>query len=802
VSYPIPERAELIDREMIDNYLQTLFGRLHFKAANFINVRGIGEKGTDREGVFTEDCWAQPGVAGLGEDPDELLASSVRSWAWVWAQNNVATYIVPAVLKEAVGSAQSVELFPAAMVDLDTGDTRAKAMHLVTHLGEPTMVVASGGTTDAGTPKLHLYWVFDEPCPDVGRVVDMRHAIAMKAGGDLQFGRGVDSNPFGRAHQPIRVPGSVHSKSGNPSLVVLKRYDGPVYDVDVLAEAVRRMPESPWALKVAAIPSLGFNFSVDLFAKQDIGEALTTKVHEGGEDKTRWNQFNAVAGHKIAMVRKGEVSLDDARIELHGWVLEMMRPPWPPARVDREWRALLNRDEQKKGALPAAAREESRGTIVGDDDRGILKWAAHAWVKGETPKRKFIVKGLILSGKPHLLVAEGGAGKTFAMLDLCLKVSSRGEDEELEWMGQPIVGEAGTVVMFTTEDDTDELHIRLKALDRDGRIATAGNRLIIIPATNTDRGAFTLGERDKATGSIVSSAGWTELKGWIESLPDLRMVVIDTLNTTLHGEENNATVVNEYARLLQPVCGRMGAALVVTHHIRKSDPKTPIKTAEDMAQAVRGSSALPAAFRGVIGFWHCSDYGRLMPAIGEKPKAKHLWRMGVLKANNPEMLHDLVYLLRNESGGLSDVTARVSTSLVDEDAQRRAWVTAAVRKASDAGHPYIHGGKDAVGGLYARRSELHPLVRSLGRVKLAGLVDELVNAGELVTRQVEWRDTRGRTRAWPTIDVKGGRYDCKQPDRVEAGVQWDAPDWEGAWTFDTATGEVIPIGAPRMQLGG
>jgi hypothetical protein len=213
-------------------------------------------------------------------------------------------------------------------------------------------------------------------------------------------------------------------------------------------------------------------------------------------------------------------------------------------------------------------------------------------------------------------------------------------------------------------------------------------------------------------------------------------------------------------------------------------------------------SRLPAAFRGVIGFWHCSDYGRLMPAIGEKPKAKHLWRMGVLKANNPEMLHDLVYLLRNESGGLSDVTARVSSSLVDEDAQRRAWVTAAVRKASDAGHPYIHGGKDAVGGLYARRSELHPLVRSLGRVKLAGLVDELVNAGELVTRQVEWRDTRGRTRAWPTIDVKGGRYDCKQPDRVEAGVQWDAPDWEGAWTFDTATGEVIPIGAPRMQLGG
>src|SRR5690606_20977049 len=110
---------------------------------------------------------------------------------------------------------------------------------------------------------------------------------------------------------------------------------------------------------------------------------------------------------------------------------------------------------------------------------------------------------------------------------------------------------------------------------------------------------------------------------------------LDTLNSTLHGEENSATIINEYIRLLHPVCGKMGAALVLTHHIRKQNSQAggvirPITTPEDMFNAIRGSSALPAAFRAVLGIWHSHDYSRRMKAMGLEPKAKALWRFGVL----------------------------------------------------------------------------------------------------------------------------------------------------------------------------
>ena len=49
------------------------------------------------------------------------------------------------------------------VVDLDEGDIAAKRMHLIEHLGLPTLVVASGGVTAAGEPKLHLYWRLAEP---------------------------------------------------------------------------------------------------------------------------------------------------------------------------------------------------------------------------------------------------------------------------------------------------------------------------------------------------------------------------------------------------------------------------------------------------------------------------------------------------------------------------------------------------------------------------------------------------------------------------------------------------------------
>ena len=812
VQYPIEARAAMVDEDMVRAYLARLFGSTFWKPHSFINARGVGEKGTPKEGVFQEDCWAQPGVAPKGFDGDELMVEDFTRWCRVWAKHDVAAYIVPAVLKEARGAADAVESFPALVVDLDGGDTLAKSAFLKEHLGPPTMAVASGGTTAEGKPKLHLYWVLEEPCAEVGRVVDLRHEIAVKAGGDLALGRGVDANPYGRAHQPIRVPGSVHCKNGvaTPVRLLADREDC-TYDIDVLAESIRRMPRSPWALPEGAGGSssgvgvaLGFGaFSPDAsWNTSGVGDALTQEVHEGGEDRTRWSEFSRVAGFYLAEVRRGNVTLPEALGHVKGWTLAKMVPPWPEARVEREWRALLAKDEGEKGAMPAAA-VASAGKVVENTGRGLREWTARDRMKGETPRRKFLVDGLVLAGKPHLLVAEGGAGKTFAMLDLCTKIAAREDGEAMTWMGREVLCETGTVVMFTTEDDLDELHIRMDtAVDPGGKLRDkAGEQLIIVPAVNTPRGPFAFVERDRMTGAAVPSPAFRELVGWLGELPNLRLVVVDTLNTTMHGEENSATVVNEYARTLAPICGELGAALMVTHHIRKQDSKFPIVDADDMFNAVRGSSALPAAFRAVLGLWHSVQWGKVLPAMGMEPRPKRLWNLAVLKANNPEMVEGTRVLLRGEDGLMVDVTDQAQGALGGEDAELKAWVVRAVQTAADAGDPYLDAQKSAQGGLYGRRSELHPKVRQVGRTKLLALVDGLVAEGVLVGIEVDRRNERGQYRRVTVLDVEGGRYDVDDPERVDPPSRWRAPDWANGWAFDPATGEVSPVGSGRMVVG-
>lgn len=804
--YPLAENLALVDEAALRDYLELLFSRVFWKPSHFVCVRGIGEKHTPKEGKHQEDLWAQP---GLYEFPDEQLGDMVLRAARTWGQHHVASFIVPAVLKEARGRSDAVDLFTALVVDLDSGDTNAKAAWIDQHIGTPTMVVASGGTTEAGTPKMHLYWVLDEPTGDIARVVELRHQLALKAGGDLQFGRGTPDNPYGRAHQPIRIPGTVHAKSGRAATCQLLWAKGPVHDLDELGHRIARAPAGPWApaRPDTDVRAAGFDFGPTKNQRPDISDSLLGEVHEGGEDRTRWSEFNRVAGFHIAAARRGDLTLEAAKEQTHGWMLAKMVPPWPPARFEREWHALLQVDTAKKGPVPAAAVDPVKPLVL-SDELGLREWAMHRWTQTAAPPREFLVDGLVLAGKPHLLVAEGGAGKTFAMLDLALKVASAEGEDTPSWLGQPVRGR-GTVVMITTEDDADELHRRIESLDPDGLRFRAGDRLIVMPTLNAG-GGFTLAERDRA-GRAVPSARWMELLDHLQRLDHLRLVVLDTLNSTLHGEENSATIINEYIRLLHPVCGKMGAALVLTHHIRKQNSQAggvirPITTPEDMFNAIRGSSALPAAFRAVLGIWHSHDYSRRMKAMGLEPKAKALWRFGVLKANNPDMVEGTRFLMREDSGRLKDVTEWAQDALAGQEAQRAAWLALAVKLAAEAGAPYLHGGKDAPNGLYQRRGELHPCLRAegFGRTRLNALVEQLITDGVLTTRQVRWADQKGRRKDQPTLDVVGGVYATGARDEVAYGAEFLMPDgaWERLYTFDPADGSIGPKDRPKMLMLG
>ena len=741
-----------VDGAQIRQHLAILFGKL--PQGGFINMRGIGEKGTPGEGTFREDRFIN-----LAEVADP--ASEVERHVRRWTEHGHASFIVPAILNEAKGTSANVETFHSILVDIDSGDIEAKAAFLKENVGEPTATVYSGGMVD-GARKRHLYWTLNDPARDVAEVVRLRDTLARKGGGDIQFGLGVQSNPYGRAHQPVRVAGSVHNKGGNPSPVVIELSPTPqVYGIQRLKDRLAVAPRFDGAAAEEA--------SGSLFAPERAPLDLTEDVHEGGdEEKNRWIQFSRVAGHYIHCVRQGELSVEEAKAATMGWMTAHMHPAWAPGRADNEWNAIMSKDLANHGPYPEPVKPMVEGGF------GLEVWAAHRWSMGPKPERRFLVDKLILGGKHQLLVAEGGAGKTFLMLDLCIKVAVRPYVVgPMEWCGGE-VKEGGTVVLLTTEDDKDELHIRLHDIDQDNLRARAGDNLIVLPTINTG-GAFAIVERDAKTQEAKPSKRWAEFFAYLRRLPDLKLVVVDTLNSTLHGEENSAVIINEFVRIASQVCGELGASLILTHHVRKQGPE-PIRGVEDMKAAIRGSSALPAAFRAVLGIWHCSDYERRLVAMNYPPKRGLLWKMAVLKANNPEMFDGELTLLRQDSGLLKDVTQTDSFNRVNVG-ERHAWLLAAIREAARAGHPYSIDGKNSKSGLYKRRAELPSILRLIGPGEFQHLVDDLLIAKQIVGAAAKG----GKEKKW--LDLPAGPIATDEAGAELSAGAYHPPKWEEEWVF-------------------
>jgi hypothetical protein len=773
----------LVDKDQVVRYFQTIFGNVQWNDDTHICLRGIGEKGTPKEGVFRSDNFFQPNLA----DPTDGIMNCVD----IWARNAIACFVVPAVLREQKGTAENVSMFTNILADLDSGNTEEKLAFMDEHLGAPSMVVRSGGMTEEGTPKYHVYYVLENPTEDIRKAIIVRDMLARKCGGDLTMGLGVDGNPFGRAHQPVRVPGSVHAKNGKPSACSIESRSTHRYSLDRLEKDLSAIEDSPYAVEVSARSAApleeriaqGSLFSVNSGGNGSASDVLHEKVYEGGSEKTRWGQFNRVAGLHISMARRGEVTVQKAFDDTYGWVLANMIPPWPPQRVEHEFAALLAHDIRHNGPMPEPEppmiREEQR---MAEGGLGLKMWAAHRWVTEPKPEHHYLVDGLIIKGEPHLFVAEGGAGKTFQVADLAMKIAAHEPEDDAVWFGQKIIA-GGTTVLILCEDSQTEMHRRLLEINLNERIKKAGDKFIVLPMTKLG-GAFPLVELDRH-GESRPSKRWAEMLSLLREIPDLVLVCIDTLNSVSHSDENSALGISQMMREAQRVCGDLGAALIVNHHVRKQGQQaTAIGSLDDLRNAIRGSSAITSYFRINIGMFSVVDYDRRMKAMGMMPEKGALWRFGVCKANIHGMMRGEKTLLRNNRGLMDDVTSRDVFQGGNHD-DRMAWLIFACAKAAENGHPYTNGTKGSSSGLYKRRAELPPALRFMGGRELDALLGQTLQAGHLVTAAV--RGSKGKQ----FIDSPNGPLATDEAGAVlSAGAYTTVPDWS-QFAFCEVQGTIV-----------
>lgn len=747
-----------ITKETIDAYLSVVLGNLPDRG--WINLRGLGEKGTSQEGKFREDIFID--LAPIQGNTD-ALSEAVARHVTRWNDNGIGSFIVPAILSEPRGASKNVYAFGSIVVDIDSGDIPAKMEVLASALGEPTAVVYSGGMTQDGVQKRHAYWTLTDLCKDIPMLIKLRHRIAQGGGGDMMFGLGVATNPFGRAHQPVRIAGSVHNKNGKKTKVSIQPVSLRMYSLLDMIAAAEHLP----APDVEVLPDAPDDGPEPASLERKAPLVMDEKVYEGGDEETnRWARFSRVAGYYLSLVRKGEYTLDQAMDLTRVWMEINMVPPWDPAKFRSEFTGLANKDRAEKGEIIAPKKEE-----LNLDD-----WIVNRWDNGPIEPRRFLVSDLVMDGKHQLLVAEGGAGKTFLMLDLAIKVATWTPGCENTWLGHK-VNYGGSVVYLTTEDDGEELRRRMNDIDPDNTRRKHKN-LRIVPLIEAG-GSFALVEKDLKTGGSGPSERWKDQLKKLAAIPDLRLFMLDTLNSTLHGEENAAIIINEFVRELTKVRGGHGAmpTILVSHHVRKAGDE-PIRNCEDMLASIRGSSALPAAFRAVIGMWHCPDYDRRMAAMDLQPQRNMLYKLGIVKCNNPEMLKGEMTLHRQPCGLLADVTDQDRYSDVNFS-EHHAWLLAALREAAAAGHPYSQESKNARSGLYKRRNELPPIFSHTGPGEFARLVDHLLMDGQIVATAAKG----GRDKKW--LDIPDGPIAGDSAGAELNSGAYTPPIWRD-WIFDAS----------------
>jgi hypothetical protein len=533
------------DPEQIGIFLGVVFGHCE----GFIPVRGFIDKGQGADGK-PHNIW----IGTSADARDKLI--TFAAWA---AREGVAAYVIPGTVAEP-GQARATEVrqMQAVVVDLDAGDVGLKLGHLVRHLGEPTLIVESGGRTAEGIDKIHAWWRLTEPAEgeDLARLSRLRGDIAAKVGGDTHFRS---------AHQPIRIAGSIHHKGGFRRLVAIRQHLPQIeHDLTGFAEAVAEMPP---------LPGVGTLTGSAPAEKPGIDAVLTTSVREGGEDAwTRFQGASAAIGHYVRLVHDGRMTGDEGWAAICQYNTAMLRPAWPlerlKAEADRIWRLHEERHGPPLVRVAAPPVTELPAHTLG------------ALLDDESPMPEDLIAPRVLT--PGGMLVLGGApkvGKSDFLISLLVHAAA-GESFLRFAPPRPL-----RVFYLQAEIQYHYLRERLQQLRLDpAAVARARDTLVVTPKLR-----MLLDERGAALAAAAIRAAFPDAP------PDI--LCIDPIRNLFDGgpggesENDNAAMLFFLQSRVEALRDQVApeAGIILAHHTKKLS-KQQVK--DDPFLALSGASAL------------------------------------------------------------------------------------------------------------------------------------------------------------------------------------------------------------------
>lgn len=205
----------------------------------------------------------------------------------------------------------------------------------------------------------------------------------------------------------------------------------------------------------------------------------------------------------------------------------------------------------------------------------VLPWtdrivpSTEEWFTVVPPPRQWLLRdsrgasaGVLPKGKVGLLIAEGGAGKTMALVSLAVAIAT-GE----HWLGTFSTGQPGRVLMLLGEEDLGEIHRRAYNARRSGggAIPIAGS-IVAMPLTGQP---CNLVCADRY-GNPTSSAFLIWLTKYAKETGPYDVILLDPLSRFASGDtEVDASSATRFVQALESLTLVDGATVIVAHHTNK-----------------------------------------------------------------------------------------------------------------------------------------------------------------------------------------------------------------------------------------
>lgn len=382
--------------------------------------------------------------------------------------------------------------------------------------------------------------------------------------------------------------------------------------------------------------------------------------------------------------------------------------------------------------------EKNSRKIIIKPKLNILDWSMKRYL-GPVPEQKFLVGGLFPLGVTSIVAAMGDTGKGMLLLDLALKVASN--EDQVCGFG-PVVMEHGAVVIFSAEDDVDEIHRRLDRLDPEGKRAEYKDRLFIIPVPNTG-GPFSILKTNMRGKCPEISEKFEDISRQLNAIENLKLIVFDPLISFVHADINSDPELGWFSTgLLASLATETGATVIAAHHMRK--PKCgSITTAEQARDAIRGTTALVDGVRCSFALWPASaEYQNTVFNDLRIAKFNNAVYQGAIVKSNGSADRSIRTYLRSPIGLLEDISEQLRLSALSDEYLKKI-LTQAIAISAQEGHPFTHTGG---AGIFKQRHRLPTTLHNVSRHRLEHLVQILLNEHKVVkgmaanSKEDKWLD--------------------------------------------------------------